>query len=186
MAVAPKKPAKKTAATPAARSAAVSAPSKLPAKGRMAPDFTLHTDEGVPLKLSSLRGKVVVLFFYPKDNTPTCTKEACDLRDAFPQFNNIDAVVLGISPDTVQQHVKFRKKFLLPYNLLADTEHAVAQKYGVWAQKTLFGYKYMGILRTTFLIDERGKIAEVFENVKANGHAAELLAAIAAHRKRKT
>lgn len=158
----------------------------LPVRGRVAPDFTLLTDEGVPLKLSSLRGKAVVLFFYPKDNTPVCTKEACELRDAFPHFDNIDAVILGISPDTVRKHVQFRKKFALPFNLLADTEHAVADKYGVWAEKTLFGYRYMGVLRTTFLIDETGKIARVFENVKAKGHAAELLAALAALKHKRT
>jgi thioredoxin-dependent peroxiredoxin len=165
--------------------AAIPASSKVPVVGRMAPDFTLLTDEGVPLTLSSLRGNVVVLFFYPKDNTPTCTKEACDLRDAFPEFRNIDAVVLGISPDTVQKHIKFRRKFALPYNLLADTEHAVAEQYGVWGQKTLFGHKYMGVLRTTFVIDQTGTIARVFENVRTAGHAAELLETVTALKRRK-
>lgn len=158
---------------------------KLPSVGRLAPDFTLLTDAGEPLTLSSLRGKPVVLFFYPKDNTPTCTKEACELRDAFPQFDDIDAVVLGISPDTVAKHVNWRRKLGLPYHLLADTEHAVAAKYGVWGEKTLFGYRYMGVLRTTFLIDAAGKIARVFENVKAAGHAGELLEAVKALRPRK-
>ncbi len=160
---------------------------KLPLKGRVAPDFILQTDDDVPLKLSSLRGHVVVLFFYPKDDTPTCTEEACELRDAFPQFENVHAIVLGISPDTVRKHGKFRKKFALPYHLLADTEHAVAEQYGVWAEKTFWGRKYMGVLRTTFVVDEHGKIAHVFDNVKARGHAAELLTAVTAlqHRKRK-
>lgn len=150
----------------------------LPRKGKPAPDFTLLTDTGEPLTLSSLRGKPVVLFFYPKDNTPVCTAEACELRDAFPSFHASDAVILGISPDTVKKHVNFRAKYKLPYHLLADTEHAVAELYGVWGEKSLFGYHYMGILRTTFVIDANGKVAKVFEKVKAKGHADEVFAAI--------
>lgn len=152
----------------------------VPPKGNTAPDFTVLTDAGEPLKLSSLRGRPVVLFFYPKDNTPACTLEACALRDAFPQFGNANAVVLGISPDSVRKHQAFRERFKLPYHLLADPDHAVAEKYGVWGQKSLFGRKYMGVLRTTFVIDAKGKIAHVFEKVSVLGHAAEVMAAVAA------
>ncbi|MEO8624150.1 MAG: thioredoxin-dependent thiol peroxidase [bacterium] len=150
----------------------------LPQKGKIAPDFTLLTDAGEPLTLSSLRGKPVVLFFYPKDDTPVCTAEACELRDAFPMFNASDAVILGLSPDTVGKHVRFRSKFGLPYQLLADTEHEVAELYGVWGEKSLFGHRYMGINRTTFVIDAKGKVAHVFEKVKARGHADEIFAEI--------
>lgn len=151
----------------------------IPAIGDVAPDFTLLTDEDEPLTLSSLRGQPVVLFFYPKDNTPTCTVEVCEMRDAFPRFDGVKVRVLGISPDTVNKHVKFRAKFELPYNLLADTEHAVADQYGVWGEKVFWGRKYMGVFRTTFVVDAKGKIAHVFENVKAKGHADEVLAALA-------
>lgn len=150
----------------------------LPQVGKLAPDFTLLSDSGESLTLSSLRGKPVVLFFYPKDDTPVCTVEACELRDAFPQFDASNAVILGISPDTVRKHVRFRSKFGLPYQLLADTEHAVAELYGVWGEKMLWGRRYMGILRTTFVIDAEGKIAHVFEKVTATGHAQEVFAVI--------
>ena len=150
----------------------------IPHKGKTAPDFTLLTDTGEPLKLSSLRGRPVVLFFYPKDNTPACTLEACALRDAFPQFDKSDAVILGISPDTVRRHHGFRERFKLPYNLLADTDHAVAAKYGVWAQKSLWGRKYMGVVRTTVLIDEDGVITKIFPKVSVTGHTQEVLDAI--------
>lgn len=150
----------------------------VPQNGKTAPDFTLPTDTGAPLKLSSLRGRPVVLFFYPKDNTPACTLEACALRDAFPQFDNSNAVILGISPDSVRRHHGFRERFKLPYSLLADTDHVVAEKYGVWGQKSLWGRKYMGVLRTTFVIDANGKIAHVFEKVSVLGHAAEVMAAV--------
>lgn len=117
-------------------------------------------------------------FFYPKDDTPVCSAEACELRDAYSMFDKADAVILGISPDTVKKHVRFRSKFGLPYQLLADTEHQVAELYGVWGEKSLFGHRYMGVLRTTFVIDARGKVACVFEKVKANGHAEEIFAEI--------
>ena len=150
-----------------------------PAEGDTAPDFTLHTDAGKSLTLSSLRGTPVVLFFYPKDDTPTCTKEACEFRDVFPKFSKTKGVVLGISPDDVKSHVKFKKKFALPYTLLADVDKSVSEAYGVWAQKSLFGHKYMGVLRTTFVIDREGKVAKVFEKVKAKGHAAAVMKIVA-------
>ena len=150
----------------------------LPTPGAMAPDFTLLADSGKPVTLSSLRGKPVVLFFYPKDDTPTCTTEACELRDAFPRFDAAHAIMLGVSPDPVQKHARFRAKFALPYQLLADTEHTVAELYGVWGEKQLWGRRYMGLMRTTFVIDAAGVIAHVFEAVRAKGHAAEVYAVI--------
>lgn len=151
----------------------------MPAAGTAAPDFTLDTDEGKPLSLSDLRGQAVVLFFYPKDDTPGCTVEACEFRDAFPRFTGVDAVILGISPDDVKSHEKFRRKFDLPFALLADTGHQVAEQYGVWKQKSMFGKKYMGVDRTTFVIGPDGRIARVFEKVKPAGHAEEVAAALA-------
>ena len=133
----------------------------------------------MPLTLSSLRGRPVVLYFYPRDDTATCTREACGFRDAFPRFLSLDAVVLGVSTDTVRSHARFRAKYGLPFALLADTEHRVAERYGVWAEKQLYGRRYLGIVRTTFLIDARGRIARVFEQVRADGHAAEVAEAVA-------
>ena len=141
------------------------------APGTPAPDFTLPTDAGGELALSSLRGRWVVLFFYPKDDTPSCTTEACGFRDARPRFDGLDAVVLGISPDSVRSHAKFRDKFRIPYPLLADTAHAVAERYGVWQEKQMYGRKYMGNVRTTFVVDPDGVVAHVFEKVKSDGHA---------------
>ena len=150
-----------------------------PAEGSMAPDFTLDTDAGTPLTLSSLRGRPVVLFFYPKDDTPGCTIESCEFRDLLPRFQGVDAQILGISPDDVKSHVKFRKKFDLPYPLLADVGHPVAELYGVWQQKSMMGRKYMGNARTTFVIDREGRIAKVFEKVSPLGHAAEVAEVVA-------
>ena len=150
-----------------------------PAEGTMAPDFTLDTDAGTPLTLSSLRGRPVVLFFYPKDDTPGCAIESCEFRDLLPRFQGVKAEVLGISPDDVKSHVKFRKKFDLPYSLLADVGHPVAELYGVWQEKSMMGRKYMGNARTTFVIDREGRIAKVFEKVKPVGHAAEVAEAVA-------
>jgi peroxiredoxin Q/BCP len=147
--------------------------------GSPAPDFTLPTDDGRVLRLSELRGRNVVLFFYPKDDTPGCTTEACELRDAFPRFEGLDAVILGVSPDGVKSHQKFKRKFQLPFTLLADTGHAVAESYGVWQEKSMFGHKYWGNARTTFLIAPDGTVARVFEKVKPEGHAAEVASAIA-------
>jgi thioredoxin-dependent peroxiredoxin len=143
-----------------------------------APDFTVKTDEGKELRLSSLRGRNVVLYFYPKDDTPGCTVEACELRDAFPRFSKTNAVILGVSPDSVASHQKFKKKFELPFTLLADTDHAIADAYGVWVEKSMYGRKYMGVARTTFLVDAKGKISQVFEKVKPEGHAEAVLAAL--------
>lgn len=150
------------------------------AEGIPAPDFTLPTDAGDTLTLSSLRGQWVVLFAYPKDDTSGCTIEACEFRDALPRFDASKAVILGISPDSVKSHVKFKAKFELPYTLLADEEKTVLQAYDVWKEKSMYGKKYMGVERTTFLIDPKGQIAKVFEKVKPAGHAAEVMAAIAA------
>ena len=149
-----------------------------PAVGEEAPDFTLLTDAGEPLTLSSLRGRPVVLYFYPKDDTSGCTTQACDLRDQFPRFSGADATVLGVSPDDVRSHAKFRAKYDLPFTLLADTEHAVAERYGVWVEKSMYGRRYWGNERTTFLIGADGRIARVFRKVKPAGHAAEVAAAL--------
>ncbi len=143
-----------------------------------APDFTLLTDSGDPITLSSLRGRPVVLYFDPKDDTPSCTTEACEFRDAFPTFGALDAVVLGVSPDTVKSHAKFRAKFDLPFPLLADSDKTVAMAYGVWKEKSMYGRKYMGVERTTFVIDAAGDIVTVFEKVKSAGHAAAVLQAL--------
>jgi peroxiredoxin Q/BCP len=152
----------------------------MPQVGDLAPDFTLATDDGGSLTLSTLRGRPVVLYFYPKDDTSGCTTQACDLRDAFPRFQARDAVVLGVSPDSVRSHAKFRAKFDLPFTLLADTEHAVAERYGVWKEKSMYGRKYWGNERTTFLIDGDGRVARVFEKVKPGAHVGEVEAALAA------
>jgi peroxiredoxin Q/BCP len=140
-------------------------------KGSRAPDFTLPSDDGSTVTLSKLRGKKVVLYFYPKDDTPGCTTQACDLRDAMPTFQDLDAVVLGVSPDSVASHRKFRDKFGLNYPLLADEDHRVAEAYGVWKEKSMYGRKSMGIERSTFLIDEDGKIQEAWRKVSPKGHA---------------
>lgn len=148
--------------------------------GSPAPDFALPSDEGKTVKLSSLRGRKVVLYFYPKDDTPGCTKQACDFRDALPSFAGVQAVVLGVSPDSVASHRRFREKFGLNFPLLSDERHEVAETYGVWKQKTFYGRKSMGIERSTFLIDEQGIVAGVWRKVKPEGHArmlAELLGA---------
>lgn len=150
----------------------------MPTAGEMAPDFTLPTHDGSDLTLSSLRGRPVVLYFYPKDDTSGCTTQACGLRDAFPRFEAADAVILGVSPDSVKSHVKFRDKYDLPFTLLADTEHQVAELYGVWKEKSMYGRKYWGNERTTFVIDAEGRIAHVFEKVKPASHADEVHGAL--------
>ena len=151
-----------------------------PAVGDLAPDFTLDTDAGTPLTLSSLRGRPVVLFFYPKDDTSGCTVESCEFRDTLPRFARIEAQVLGISPDPVKSHVKFRNKYKLNYPLLADVDKVASNAYGVWQQKSMYGRKYMGVVRTTFVIGRDGRITHVFDKVKPEGHAAEVAEAIAA------
>ncbi len=154
----------------------------IPHQGKPAPDFTATTDAATSLTLSSLRGRWVILFFYPKDDTPGCTIEATGFRDALPRFEGSDAVVIGVSPDSVKKHCRFKEKYGLPYTLIADTDHAVARAYGTWQKKSMFGRKYMGIVRTTFLIRPDGRIANVFEKVAAEGHADEVHAALAALR----
>ena len=146
--------------------------------GKSAPAFSLDTDSVEPLSLKDLKGRPVVLYFYPKDDTPGCTVEACEFRDAFPRFKGTKAVILGISPDSVASHQKFKKKFDLPFTLLADPDHEIAEKYGVWQKKSMYGRTYMGIARTTFVIDKDGKVAKVFEKVKPKGHAEEVEQAI--------
>jgi thioredoxin-dependent peroxiredoxin len=152
----------------------------MPAVGALAPDFTLDTDAGTPLTLSALRGRAVVLYFYPKDDTPGCTTESCEFRDLQPRFEGVNAQVLGISADSVESHVKFRKKYKLNFPLLADVDHVVAEQYGTWQHKSLFGHKFWGVVRTTFIIDPSGRVARVFKKVKAAGHAAEVAEAVKA------
>jgi peroxiredoxin Q/BCP len=148
--------------------------------GSKAPDFAAHTDTGDKLKLSSLKGRQVVLYFYPKADTPGCTKEACSFRDEFPRFTGIDAVILGVSPDPVKAVAKFKEKYSLPFTLIADEDHAIAEKYGVWVEKTNYGKTYMGVERSTFILDAEGKIAHIFRKVKVDGHTAEVLEALTA------
>jgi peroxiredoxin Q/BCP len=149
-------------------------------EGAKAPDFTLPTHDGTKLKLSSLKGHPVVLYFYPKDDTPGCTKEACGFRDAKARLARHKAVVLGISPDTPESHATFRKKYSLPFTLLADVDHTVAEKFGAWREKNMYGKKSMGIARSTFIIDAAGKVAKVFRAVRVDGHDEQVLAALAA------
>ena len=149
-----------------------------PSPGTPAPGFTLPSDEGAKVSLKALRGTPVVLYFYPKDDTSGCTTEACEFRDAWSDVKKTGARLFGVSPDGVRSHEKFRAKFKLPFPLLADEDHAVAEAYGVWGEKSMYGRKYMGILRTTFIIDGRGRIAQVFEKVKPAGHAGEVLTAL--------
>jgi peroxiredoxin Q/BCP len=147
-------------------------------EGDSAPDIHLDTDSGQPFDLSSLHGKNVVLYFYPKADTPGCTKEACEFRDTSPRLTKANTVIVGVSPDTTNAQAKFKHKFDLPFTLLADSEHKAAEAYGVWKEKNMYGKKVMGIERTTFLIDEQGKIRKIFSKVKPAGHAAEVLAAL--------
>ena len=150
----------------------------MPAVGTPAPPFTLPSDQGGTVELEALRGRPVVLYFYPKDDTTGCTTQACDFRDNWREVERRGAVVLGVSPDGLRSHAKFRKKYRLPFPLLADEDHAVANAYGAWGEKSLFGHRYHGILRTTFIIDADGRIARVFPRVRPKGHAAEVLAAL--------
>src|SRR5215210_2889834 len=147
-------------------------------EGKPAPDFELPSDSGEPVKLSGLRGKPVVLYFYPKDDTPGCTAQACGIRDAWGEFRRAGAVVLGVSPDDERSHVKFREKYDLPFPLLADTDHAIAEEYGVWKQKTFAGKSYMGVERSTFVIDADGTVVKELRRVKPDTHADDVLAAL--------
>ncbi len=143
--------------------------------GDEAPQFTAQSDGGKTIKLKDFRGKKVVLYFYPKDNTPGCTQEACDFRDAAKPLAKKGTVVLGVSPDSVKSHDKFKQKFHLPFPLLSDEDHQIAEAYGAWQEKSMYGKKYMGIARSTFVIDEKGKIEQIYDKVKVKGHVAELL-----------
>jgi len=145
--------------------------------GDDAPNFTVKDYAGADVKLSDFRGQRVVLYFYPKDDTPGCTKEACSLRDGFSEFEKENIKILGVSPDDEKSHQKFISKYELPFTLLADTDHRVADAYGSYGEKTFMGKNYMGVLRKTFLIDERGKIVKIFDKVKVDEHAAEILEA---------
>ncbi len=151
--------------------------SLLPVIGKPAPDFTLPSSSGESVSLKSFKNhKSVVLYFYPKDDTPGCTKEACGFRDLTAEFEKAGAVILGVSNDPVDSHVKFRDKFKLPFELLADEDASVSKAYGVYKQKNLYGKKYMGIERTTFIIDRTGRIAQIYPKVKVEGHVADVLA----------
>ncbi len=150
----------------------------MPNVGDPAPDFTATTDKGEELTLSSLRGKRVILYFYPKDNTPGCTKEACDFRDNLSGFGDKNTVVLGVSTDSVKSHQNFKSKFELPFTLVADPDKEIVEKYGVFVEKKNYGRTYMGVARTTFVIDEEGKITQVYNNVKVAGHVEAVLAGI--------
>jgi thioredoxin-dependent peroxiredoxin len=147
-------------------------------EGKSAPDFELTSDTGERVKLSDLRGKPVVLYFYPKDDTPGCTTQARGIRDAYSEFQQRGAVVLGVSPDDEAAHVKFRDKYQLPFTLLADPTHEVAEAYGVWVEKNAYGQKKMGIERSTFIIDSEGNVAKVMRRVKPDTHADDVLAAL--------
>jgi peroxiredoxin Q/BCP len=145
-------------------------------EGKPAPDFELVSDEGERVRLSSFRGKPVVLYFYPRDDTPGCTTEACGIRDVYGELRKTGAVVLGVSPDTQASHTKFKAKYELPFTLLADPEHEAAENYDVWVEKRKYGKTYMGIERSTFLIDEAGNVARVMRRVNPQTHADEVLA----------
>jgi len=147
-------------------------------EGKPAPDFDLASDSGEHVKLSDFRGKPVVLYFYPKDDTPGCTAQACGIRDVYDDLRNRGAVVLGISPDDEASHVKFKEKYSLPFTLLADPGHEVAEEYGVWKERNRYGKKSMGIERSTFVIDADGKVAKAMRRVKPETHAADVLAAL--------
>jgi len=144
-------------------------------EGEAAPDFEARDAEGNTVRLSDLRGQKVVLYFYPKDDTPGCTKEACSLRDGYSEFERRGIKVLGVSLDDEQSHRKFADKYKLPFTLLADTDHAVAEAFGVYGEKQFMGKKYMGVDRKTFLIDERGRLKKVFDKVNVEQHADEVL-----------
>jgi peroxiredoxin Q/BCP len=149
-------------------------------EGQEAPDFELASDAGERVRLSQFRGNPVVLYFYPKDDTPGCTAQACGIRDSFDDFEQRGAVVLGVSPDDESSHVRFKQKYGLPFTLLADPDHEVSEQYGVWGERKYMGKTYMGVERSTFLIDENGRIAKVMRRVKPDTHAERVLEALAA------
>jgi peroxiredoxin Q/BCP len=152
--------------------------------GISAPEFSLPDETGAVRSLSEFRAHPVILYFYPKDDTPGCTTEACNFRDDYSQYTKAGITILGVSPDSPQSHAKFKAKYGLPFPLLADAEHKVCELYKVWGLKKNYGREYSGVFRTTFLIDEKGKIIHVFENVKPAGHSAEVLAELKASRKK--
>ena len=147
-------------------------------EGKKAPAFKLKNQDGETVSLNDYNGKNVVLYFYPKDNTSGCTAEACNFRDDFPKFGNLDAVILGVSPDSVDSHKKFAEKFKLPFTLLSDEGKEMLEKYGVWKEKSMYGRKYMGVERTTIVIDGSGKIKKIFNKVKVPGHNKEVMEAL--------
>ncbi len=153
--------------------------------GKAAPSFSLNDQDGKTHKLSAYKGKWVLLYFYPKDDTPGCTKQACGIRDEFPTFKKLECIVFGISTDTEKSHKKFEEKYKLPFTLLADTEKKVVEKYGVWAPKKFMGREFLGTVRTSFLINPEGRIAKIYENVKPAVHAEEVLADLKELRKKK-
>jgi thioredoxin-dependent peroxiredoxin len=147
-------------------------------EGKPAPDFELKSDAGETVRLADLRGKPVVLYFYPKDDTPGCTTQACSIRDEWSEFEQAGAVVLGVSPDSEESHAKFRQKYGLPFTLLADPDHELTERYGFWVEKTNYGKKYMGIERSTVVIDSEGNVAKVFRRVKPEEHVQQVLTAL--------
>lgn len=146
--------------------------------GDKAPAFKLKSQDGKTISLSELKGKPVVLYFYPKDDTSGCTKEACNFRDEFPKFGKMKAEILGVSADSVESHKKFAEKYKLPFNLLSDEKKDAIEKYGVWQEKSMYGRKYMGIVRSTFIIDKNGKISHIFPKVKVDNHNQEVMEAL--------
>jgi len=148
--------------------------------GDTAPDFSSIDEKGKPVSLKEYRGKTIVLYFYPKDNTTGCTAEACDFRDNFARIKKTGAVVLGVSPDSAKSHAGFKEKYDLPFTLVSDESKKIVEAYGVWQEKSMYGRKYMGVVRTTFIIDPKGKIAHIFPKVKVKGHVDEILAQLSA------
>lgn len=146
--------------------------------GTLAPDFELPDEQGILHRLSDFEGQIIVLYFYPKDDTPGCTTEACSFRDQFDEYQKAGVPVIGVSPDSVKKHMKFKEKYNLPFVLLADEKHEVCELYGVWGRKKFMGKEYDGVFRTTYLIGKDRKILQVFENVKPEGHSQQILAAI--------
>lgn len=144
-------------------------------EGDLAPHFSALNEKGQTVSLADYKGKKLVLYFYPKDDTPGCTAEACSLRDGYPRFQSQGYEILGVSPDSVKKHVKFQDKYSLPFNLLADEDHQVSEAYGVWGEKKFMGRTYMGVLRTTFVIDGEGKIERIISKVDTENHAEQLL-----------
>lgn len=147
-------------------------------EGAKAPNFNLKDQNNKEVSLEKLKGKKIVLYFYPKDNTSGCTKEACNFRDEFPKFSNLNAVILGLSADSVESHKKFAQQYNLQFSLLSDEKKEVLEKYDVWQEKSMYGKKYMGIVRTTFVIDENGIIKKIFPKVKVDGHNREVMEAL--------